>query len=314
VLVMGITVSIIICTRNRADSLRETLDSVALCEVPPDMVPELVVVDNGSTDHTAQVLAEVCVLNMPLRSVVEARAGLSNARNRGLAETNGEIILFTDDDVRVPTDWLEGMCRPIAAGEADAVAGGIVFPSHVDSILRLKEFRDFRGWFASTEAMSPDAPGRLVGANMAFSRRVLSVVPGFDPDLGAGASGYGEETDFSRRLLSANLRLTARFDTAVEHHLDVSRISTDRLLTMASAYARSEASFAATERLLPLSKALRHSYRGVLRTLGLWIRRAVLRLPEDPVRRVKSTYYFRFYSGYVLRRLFVRSGLTWRRL
>src|SRR5687768_15493346 len=119
------TVSIVICTRNRADSLRETLVSMGNCQVPSHLPSELLVVDNGSTDHTRQVAEQAALANMPVRYIHEPRRGQSHARNRGLIEAIGDIFLFTDDDVRVPETWIERMCRPIADNEADAVVGGV---------------------------------------------------------------------------------------------------------------------------------------------------------------------------------------------
>ena len=113
---MDASVSIIICTRNQADSLRRTLVSIGKAIVPPRWNVELLVVDNGSSDYTREVVSAVRLSNVCLRYVNEPTTGLGYARNTGLRETSGEIILFTDDDFRVPLDWIEGMCRPVLDG------------------------------------------------------------------------------------------------------------------------------------------------------------------------------------------------------
>ena len=125
-----ITVSIIICSFNRAEHLRLTLASMADVCIPETMKAELIVVDNASTDDTAQVVKECNLADVNVRYIYESRQGQCYARNTGLAEARGQIILFTDDDVRFPLHWLESMCRPIAYGSAKAVAGGITMAPH----------------------------------------------------------------------------------------------------------------------------------------------------------------------------------------
>ncbi len=233
---MAPTVSIILCTRNRAARLRTTLETIGRCRIPADLAAELLIVDNGSTDETPQVVRQFHLPNMPVRYVCEPTPGQSRARNRGLAEGDGSILLFTDDDVRVPPDWIDGMCRPILEGSADAIAGGVRFPPELDRQLRM-----CRSWFASTEDILPDRPDRFVGANMAFSRDVLDRVAAFEVELGPGALGFGDETLFSFQLRQAGYRLVTRFDVAVEHHFDPARLTRSKMLEAARQMGRSKA-------------------------------------------------------------------------
>ncbi len=236
------TVSIIICTRNRAASLAQTLASLGRCALPPELETEFLVVDNGSTDETAQVVRAAALPNgLEVKYLREHATGLSRARNAGLRHGRGDIFLFTDDDVRVPTDWIAGMSKPIMSGEADAVAGGVRFPAEYEPKLSQEPFRSRRGWLATTEGTDPLDPGCLVGANMAFSRRVVDAVGGFDPELGAGALGFCEETLFAFRLLDAGLRIRAAFGVSVEHHFDLARLTPATLADMSMRMGRSAA-------------------------------------------------------------------------
>ena len=222
-------VSIIICTRNRADSLRETLESVGRVCVPEDMPAELLVVDNGSTDHTKEVVEQAGLPNIPLRHVLEPESGQCHARNRGIRVSAGDILLWTDDDCRVPEDWIEQMCRPILNGEADAVGGGLRLAPHL-----------FREWMRSPilgvfSITPPSEPHQecgpfLIGGNMAFGRHVLDKVPGFDPALGPGGYGYGEDTLFHWQLSEAGFRVVGRPWVAVEHHFDPQRLTRQALI------------------------------------------------------------------------------------
>src|SRR6187455_3042172 len=93
-------VTVAICTWNRRTLLESTLESLERMKVSPSTRWELVLVDNGSTDGTAEVVANwISRRTLPLRYVHESVLGLSNARNRAITEARAEWLLFTDDDV-----------------------------------------------------------------------------------------------------------------------------------------------------------------------------------------------------------------------
>lgn len=234
---MSIPVSISICTRNRARHLRNTLCSVNSLSVPEHLDPELLVVDNGSTDATSEVMSDPPVENMPVRRVVEPETGVARARNTALREANGRILLWLDDDVRVPPNWLTCMTQPILEGKADAVAGKVTLaPSRRKSWM--ESFH--RTTLASTESIDPEAPKNIVSANMAFDRAVLADVPGFDRELGPGSQmGTLEDTLFSWQLRTAGYRIEMVTETAVEHHFDKQRLTRDAFVRAAIARGRS---------------------------------------------------------------------------
>ncbi len=215
-------VSILIVTRDRADDLSKTLEAMRQIRIPDGFKVELLVVDNGSSDHTAQVVRSCEIPGLPVRYVLEPNPGLSRGRNRGLAEAIGEIILFTDDDVRPPAEWISGMCEPILSGKADAVAGGVKI---APELLRPWMSPMHRSWLASSEWLESGKQQSMVGANMVISRRVLAKVSGFDPELGAGALGSGEESLFSAQLIAAGYCIADRTDLCVEHHFQSSRLN-----------------------------------------------------------------------------------------
>jgi glycosyltransferase involved in cell wall biosynthesis len=209
--------------------------------VPRDVAAELLVVDNGSSDHTLQVVEETATGALAKRYVLESRAGQCHARNRGLAEATGDVILFTDDDVRPPERWIEEMCRPIVTRGAELVQGGIRPASHLAKTWLVGAFAAVS---AAVEPSTTDrAPDALIGANMAFSRVVLNAVKGFDPLFGPGACGFCDDILFGSMALAAGFRSVYARDAAVLHHFDASRLEPPALVDCARRLGRSFALF-----------------------------------------------------------------------
>ena len=217
------SVSIIIATSGRLPALRETLLSLGAAGVPADFSVELVLVEN-----VARVGAEELLRAFPagrftaVKYLFEPARGKSNALNLALSQATGDILLFSDDDVRFPPNWVARMCEPILTGRADAVAGWVKLAPH---LLRPWMNHTHRAWLASTaDYLSPAAPSEMCGANMAVSRRVFDKIGDFDPELGPGITGGGEESLLSWQLQQAGFRLVAAPEVEVEHHPDPVRL------------------------------------------------------------------------------------------
>jgi glycosyltransferase involved in cell wall biosynthesis len=233
------SISIIICTRDRARALAETLRAIGEIALPSATACELLIVDNASTDDTAATVHATRPANaLPIRLLREPRRGLAHARNTGLAAASGDVLVFTDDDVRPERDWLVRLSGPILAGQAEAVAGGVRLAPH---LLRPWMSACHRAWLAATDDLDPRQPSRMVGANMAIARAVLARVPAFDPELGAGALGCGEETLFSLQLREAGFRIVAALDAIVVHHFEESRLDRAHWLAAARSMGRCDA-------------------------------------------------------------------------
>lgn len=235
------TASIIICTRNSANQLLGTLDALSNLNVPPDISCELLVVDNASTDQTSELMHGSRFPNMVARYLCEPRAGKSHGINTALRAAQGDILLFTDDDVRPVGNWVEGLCAPIVSGNADAVTGDVRLAPNLE--------RPWMGplhhlWLSVRESRIDSKTEltkvpELRGGNMAFSRDVLEGVPEFDTDLGPGALGLGDDTMFSLRLQAAKYRIVYASNAAVEHHLDESRLLRTSFLNLSQKRGRS---------------------------------------------------------------------------
>ena len=234
-----LSISVVICTHNRATDLQRTLETLGLCDMPSGWKVEVIVVDNASTDQTARMVQTATLKNATLRYLYEPKKGLSNARNAGLASARSEFILFTDDDVLVAEDWIEQMVFPLVNDRCDAVTGQVTLAPH---LLRPWMSPMHRLWLASSsDAELHEGKRELIGANMGFRRPVLERVPAFDPELGAGALGAGEETLFGWQLSQAGFRIECVPNARVVHQLDVARLQRDFWLDGACKRGRTEA-------------------------------------------------------------------------
>jgi glucosyl-dolichyl phosphate glucuronosyltransferase len=136
---MSMDASIVIATFNRSALLARTLDSLALTqtatlvpltsEAPRPLTWEVVVVDNNSSDDTADVVRAMAAgFPCPLRLMTERKQGKSPALNTGILASAGRIIVFTDDDVWIPPEWLLTGVLPLLARSDIDYTGGPVRP------------------------------------------------------------------------------------------------------------------------------------------------------------------------------------------
>lgn len=228
-------VSVIVCTYNRAASLRETLEHLQRQVTAPGRRWEVIVVDNNSTDDTRAVVEQVAARWPVLRYAFEARQGLSHARNRGIAEASGETLLFTDDDVLPEPDWLETVLSGLDRYQADACGGHIaplfeVPPPHWFT-------PRFHGFVAvrcdRTDDYEINGTGQApFGANMAFRRHVFERVGTFD--TGRGRKGKvlasGEDGELFERILGAGMKVVFLGGARVRHKVEAFRLTRRYLL------------------------------------------------------------------------------------
>jgi glucosyl-dolichyl phosphate glucuronosyltransferase len=124
---MKMDCSVIICTWNRASQLSEVLESLARMNIPAGTTWEVIIVDNGSTDTTAQVVSSFENI-LPIKRIFQPNPGLSNARNSGIDAASGKYILWTDDDVHATPNWLASYLAVFKQFPEAAVFGGKITP------------------------------------------------------------------------------------------------------------------------------------------------------------------------------------------
>ncbi len=288
ILLTAMQLSVVVATWNRSRLLGDTLRALAAQEVPAGLAWEIVVVDNNSTDATAQVVDEFAAHAagaspaVPVRRVLEPEQGLSRARNRGVQEARGAILAFCDDDVLPAPDWVAGIPAALVRWRADGVGGRILPrfegpapPAWLTGNRRLMRQLALMDWEGSGPLALPLAPNPQVwGANMAFLRGVFDRAGEFDARRGVSGRRLfrGEEADLIERALRLGMRIVYDASLTVHH-----RIGPDR---MRKAYFRRLAFDDGVGEARAAASATRSSARReALSELRRWAKCVVLRRP-----------------------------------
>ncbi len=196
-------ISVIVCSLNGERTIRDCCRSLSRLDYPDY---EVIVVDDGSQDRTAEIARE-----HGFQVISTENRGLSSARNTGLAAASGEIVAFIDDDAYADPHWLmflanSFMSRPYAG------VGGPNLPPPEDGLV------------AAAVACAPGGPNHVLvddreaehipGCNMAFRREALLKSGGFDPRFRSA----GDDVDICWRLIARGHRIGFNPAAMVWHH------------------------------------------------------------------------------------------------
>lgn len=223
-------ISVVVCTRNRPESVMVTLRSLLAMNYEPF---EIVLVDNApSSDATKDAVLAAYSGNSRVRYVRESRPGLSCARNRGLTEASADIVAFTDDDVITDPWWLDGIARGFHSAADVACVTGMIATAQLENAAQLY-FHLREAWgtvcerrifdLAENRDDSPLYPYSAgifgAGANFAVSRVLVKEIGGFNEALGAGTvSGGGEDLEIFMRIVLSGNRIVYEPSAVVSHY------------------------------------------------------------------------------------------------
>lgn len=226
---MNLAYSVALCTHNQAARLQRTLADLTALKLP--QAPwELLVIDNGCRDETPALLAaHVWPDGWNVRVVREEKLGLSNARNRAIAEAQGTYVIFMDDDETADPDWLCAFERLIQAHDPDAFGGRIRVLFEDQRPVWLKdELLGFLGELNRSETIAPltDPYTSFYGGNFGVRKTVCARVGGFDAMLGRKGTDNtgGEEVDFYRRLLDAGFKVWWTPEAVIHHRIQAAKL------------------------------------------------------------------------------------------
>jgi glycosyltransferase involved in cell wall biosynthesis len=241
-------VAVVVCTYNRAASLRVTLEALAR-QVTTRTALEILVVDNNSTDDTkAVVTVSQTHSNVPVHYLFEPRQGLSYARNAAASNAQSDVLIFIDDDASpARPDWAERLATAfsdpsIGAAGGDALpewpAGGRPPWLH-DQLLK------YLGVVTFSERTLSDLqyPHFPYGVNLAVRRQTLLNAGGFSTTLGRAGNQLlsGEEIELCKRIVDTGLRVVYVPDAPVLHRMAPHRLTKDWFLSRARSQGQSKA-------------------------------------------------------------------------
>ncbi|MDV2494993.1 MAG: glycosyltransferase [bacterium] len=182
-------VSVIVPVLNGERTIGDCVVSLLKMDYPPERL-EVLVVDNGSTDGTAEI-----VKSFPVRYLQEERPGAAAARNKGIEASKGEVLAFTDADCLGTSSWL----RELVQGFMDEKVGGI--EGEIMAYLPTTPVEQHMarwGFFSRQRRLTSPLFPFVITANVAFRREVFDQIGLFDTRFPAAG---GEDVDFSWRFL-----------------------------------------------------------------------------------------------------------------
>lgn len=196
-------ISVVVCSYNGGRVIRDCMEGLLKLEYPNF---EVIVVDDGSKDNTAEIVSEY-----PFRLIRTQNHGLSNARNTGLKAATGEIVAYTDDDARPDPHWLHYLALTYMNTNHVGVGGPNIAPPG-------------DGWIAECVANAPGGPVHVLlddetaehipGCNCSFRVDALRAIGGWDPRFRTA----GDDVDVCWRLLDRGWTIGFNPAAMVWHH------------------------------------------------------------------------------------------------
>ena len=230
-------VSILVCTFNRDRLLPGALRSLLAQTGIDQDATEIIVVDDGSTDATQRIIAEL-QRDSPIRivAVTGAHVGLGAARNLAVSHARGAWLAFFDDDQIADPCWLAALLASASAAQVDGVGGRTELrflearPAEVTRTVR-RLLSEKRGATARRVQWRREAvPGMTIPAtsNALVRSALLARLGGFRPEV-----NYGEDAEFFRRARRAGARFAYSDAARVEHLIPPERLRLAYLLSLA---------------------------------------------------------------------------------
>ena len=240
-------ITLIICTYNREKYIRPLLDSIAKNDYP-NTEYEIVLVDNNCTDNTREVCEQFVAANpeVILRYVVESEQGLSAARNKGIKESKGDIIIYVDDDALVDSDYIRIYAEHFAANPDTMAAGGPIEPlyeTEEPSWMSPYTKALLTAWMNYGDKVREYPNGRFPGGgNAAYRKEVFDRVGFFNTELGRKGNLLlaSEEKDIFDKMKDLGMKVLYLPTPVLHHSIPQAKLEEDYFNRLTLQIGRSE--------------------------------------------------------------------------
>lgn len=239
--------SFIICTYNREEYISQTLCCLAENHSCTDDY-EIILVDNNSTDSTASLCKkfEVEHPNVRYSYFLETQQGLSYARNRGVKEANGDILVFLDDDAFVQENYVSNLINHLKTNSEIKAFGGKITPFYESGVEPKWMSKWSYSWVSAIDYSDTvtcfGENAYPIGANMGIRKDLISQFDGFNTELGRTGKNMmaGEEKDMWSKVRAKGIDIYYLPDVAVKHCIPERRTTTDYIIRFAQGVGMSE--------------------------------------------------------------------------
>ncbi len=257
--------TVLLATRNGEKTLPAVLDAYRQLH-GPDSGWKLVVIDNGSTDRTKDIVESFLDL-LPLTYKFESAPGKNAALNAGLECVEGDLVVFTDDDAFPRPDWLINLRAGADAQQSYSVFGGVILPRWEVPPPAWVAWVDQSPTFALTDPALKEGPvpASIFGPNMAIRTALFDSGVRFDVSIGPSGKNYamGSESELIQRLLRQGHKAWHISSAIVEHFIRDFQMEKSWILERAIRFGRGQYRISQAEEL-PLKT---HYWLGVPRFL-----------------------------------------------
>lgn len=236
---LRIDITVVVPTYNRAEFLKKSLKTFT--EQAFDFYKyEILVIDNASTDHTSDVVRDISQnTDVLIKYFYEPNQGLHYARNRGIIESTGDIIIFGDDDIEASENWLKEIFEEFSLNHKTGIVGGKILPIWEElppewiydygtrEVHPVFAFLDLGNQRKKIENLL------AFGCNFGIRRSLVLEIGGSPPDTFPSSlmhfSGTGE-TDMIRQVTALGYDVVYLPKALVHHHVSANRVTFDYIL------------------------------------------------------------------------------------
>jgi glucosyl-dolichyl phosphate glucuronosyltransferase len=292
-------ISIIISTWNNAKRLAITLETLTSCSIPAGLRWEVILINNHCTDDTDHIVAGF-LKRLPLIYVYEPIQGLSIAKNKGLQTAIGQLIIFTDDDVRVCPEWIETYWKAYLAHPQKTFFGGPIESEYEakpnTELIRFAPY-SVKGFHLGDKENFIEEK-TFISANWACEREILMRLGGFDIERGLNSGSKqlvtGEEVHLMNRLRGHGFQALYLPEAKIKHYVPASKCTLKHIAARVEAFS--------VQKITSSCKEHKKEILGKIPMIASTLTKSLLRLSMDTFKGKKDSVgyvQFRRSIGYI---------------